>query len=262
MALLRRVLLVLASLAVAVLPDGCSQKAPSWVVFVLFDISGSTSAPEIRQRYFRDFQKILEAMQGGGLLMCDVITENTLATSNPIEAFFPAYNPLIDNPLSHKKKLQKITEQMLVEAKKLILETPPAPMTDLMNSFQLASKIFNGERCKGAGGKALVVFSDMIEQSRNYDFQKLRLTEERTQQIIETERRDGRLPNLSGVKVWVSGATAAKKGGVSPKKIYQIQNFWLHYFQACGADLTSERYATTLINFELPPIPGQNAGGK
>ena len=44
-------------------------------------------------------------------------------------------------------------------------------------------------------------------------------------------------------------ATAPARGA---DKIHEIQSFWLTYFAACGADLAKERYATTLINFELP----------
>lgn len=239
------------------LMTGCSAqkggKTPSCVIFILFDISGSTAAPQIRQRYFDDFQKILAEVRGGELLMGDVITENTLATlSYPINESFPAYNRFVDNPLTHKRKMQKAIETAKEKAKKLILEYPPAPMTDLLNAFQAADKVFNGEKCKAARHKILVVFSDMIEQSKHYDFVRERLTEKRIQEIIDTLKKKNQLPNLQGVKVWVAGATAAVKGSLNPQKIYQIESFWLRYFQACGADLAKERYSTTLLNFELP----------
>lgn len=239
------------------LMTGCSAprggKAPSCAIFVLFDISGSTADPKIRQRYFDDFQKILAEVRGDELLMGDVITENTLATlSYPINESFPAYDRFVDNPLTHKRKMQKAIEIAKEKAKKLILGHPPAPRTDLLNAFQAADKVFNGERCKASPHKILVVFSDMIEQSRHYDFTREKLTQNRIQEIINTLKKDNQLPNLKGVKVWVAGATAAVKGGLSPQKIYEIENFWLRYFEACGADLTKDRYSTTLINFELP----------
>ncbi|MFN3422719.1 MAG: hypothetical protein ACK40X_13455 [Armatimonadota bacterium] len=239
------------------LMTGClapkSEKAPTCVILVLFDISGSTAIPEMRHRYFNDFQKILAEVRGGEILIGDVITDNTLATlSYPINEVFPTYNPLVDNPLTFKRKMKQAVETAKKKAKKLILEHPPASRTDLLNAFQAADKVFNGERCKNASHKILVVFSDMIEQSDRYDFTGQRLTEKRIQEIIDTLKKQNQLPNLQGVKVWVAGATAAIKGGLSPQKIYEIENFWLRYFQACGADLTKERYSTTLINFELP----------
>lgn len=125
------------------------------------------------------------------------------------------------------------------------------PHTDLMNAFQLAEKVFNGESVRGASEKILVIFSDMIEQTRRHDFSSENLTEARISQILDIERKAGRLPELRGVKVWVAGATAAGSGsGLPPEKIQRIQQFWLRYFKACSADLTKERYASTLLNFD------------
>ena len=105
-----------------------------------------------------------------------------------------------------------------------------------------------------ATSKRLVMFSDMIEQTDRYDFSK-RLTPERMTEIIEAERSGGRLPHLKGVKVWVAGATAQPKEGVHPDNIFAIQNFWLQYFKATGADLTKDRYAATLLNWTPPSSP-------
>jgi len=247
-------LLFIASL---LLHSGCGEKratqGPRCVIFVLFDISGSTSTKEIRQRYYDDFLKILDQLRGGEVLLGDVITENTMATiSYPINQTFPAYNPLTMNPLTFRDKMKKAREAVIQQAKKLLFERPPAPRTDMLNAFQAAEKVFNGEKYQNASYKILVVFSDMIEQTKRYDFIKEKLTEKRIKEIIDKERREGRLADLKGVKVWVAGATAALRGGLPPSKIQEIQNFWLTYFSACGANLTKERYAPTLINFEIP----------
>jgi len=219
------------------------------VVFVLFDISGSTSVPAIRRRYAEEFEKVLEAMRGGELVMGDRITENSLATANPFKVSFPAYHPLKYSRMTHQQAMKSASDEARQHVKKLLQKV--SPRTDLMNAFQLADKVFNGESCRSAKGKILIVFSDMIEQSSRYDFTGIQLTPQKIQQIIESERKGGRLPNLKGVKVWVAGATAAMQGGLSSAKIYEVQNFWLAYFRACGADLTKERYGTTLLNFEL-----------
>ena len=235
---------------------GCSTqkdvKASSCVIFVMFDISGSTADPRIRQQYFDDFQKILAEMRGGEVLIGDLITENTLATLRfRIDVSFPAYDALKENRYTHKRKMQKAVDSAKKMVEKLIFEYPPAPETDLLNAFQAADKVFNGEKYKSSTHKILVVFSDMIETKR-YNFLKEELTQDRIREIINTLRKKNELPNLKGVKVWVAGATAAVRGGLSLQKIYQIENFWLRYFEECGADLTKERYSVTLINFELP----------
>jgi hypothetical protein len=89
----------------------------------------------------------------------------------------------------------------------------------------------------------------MVEQSGHYNFASERLDEKRIKGIIRTERLAGRLPDLHGVRVWVAGATATPQHGLDSAKIYGIQNFWLAYFKACGADFSKDRYAQTLINF-------------
>lgn len=245
-------------------PAAKTAAGPSCGIVVLFDISGSTSAPAIRQRYYNDLHdkilytsdqggKTVPALAGGEVIMGDVITHNTLATASfPINQSFPVYNTWRTNPLQHSQAIKRATDQVCEQAKHLVLDSCPSSKTDLMNAFQLADKVFNGSRCGKSRSKILVVFSDMIEQSPRYDFSGERLTERRAEDIIQQERNAGRLPQLQGVKVWVAGATASARGGLSPQRIHDIQAFWIRYFKACGADLTGDRYAATLINFELP----------
>lgn len=233
-------------------------------IMVLFDVSGSTSAKAIRQRYYDDLhdkvlyapggaRKIQSRFVGGEIILGDVITDNSLATASfPVDKAFPVYNQWETNPMDHEIVIKDATEQVCKAAHRLIFQSNPGKRTDLMNAFQLVDKMLNGERCGSAQHKVLIVFSDMIEQSQRYDFLSERLTRRRCDQIIQRERKAGYLPNLHGVRVWVAGATASTRGGVDPRKIHDIQEFWITYFKACGADLASDRYAATLINFELP----------
>lgn len=244
-------MLVLLAGALTSCQDKAAQQHAS-AVFVLFDVSGSTSAPRTRQLYFQDFTTILGALDGGDKIMGDVITDNTMATSTyPIRQSLPEYDILRYSRLTYQEALKKAEQQLRTQGDKLILHSSSTPSTDLMNAFQLADKMFNGDDWHTMSHKVLVVFSDMVEQSHHYDFTGENLTAERIQQIIDTERAGGRLPNLKGVKVWIAGATLEGTYGLDPLKIYQIQNFWLNYFQACGADLNESRYATRLINFRL-----------
>ena len=245
-------------------PGAKATAGPSCGLVVLFDVSGSTSARAIRERYYNDLHDSIlfttnsggatvPALAGGEVIMGDVITENTLATASfPISQSFPVYDAWRTNPLQHTQAIKRATDLVCAKARHLVLNSRPSPRTDLMNAFQLADKVFNGSRCGKARDKILVVFSDMIEQSPSYDFTGERLTERRAEDIIQQERSAGRLPRLQGVKVWVAGATASAGEGLNAQKIHDIQAFWIRYFRACGADLTGDRYAATLINFELP----------
>lgn len=262
--------LVFASL-IASLLSGCrtapgspasGNTGPTAVVFALFDLSGSVSS-RIKHRYLADYTKVATVkkgetgyLTGGEILKGDVITENTLASASyPINFTFPVYSPWKSSPMKHAKKMKDGVEHVQTDATNLMLKAKPAPSTDLMNAFQLAEQVFTSNECRGAKEKTLLVFSDMLEQSKRYNFDSERLTDKRISEIIARERKDGHLPDLKGVRVWVAGATASAGGSrrVNPEKIYQIRNFWLAYFKASGADLSKNHYAATLVDFRLHP---------
>lgn len=277
-------LLGLVGLLLTALLPGCG-KPPQTALFVLFDLSGSTSSPVIRQRYYREFVEeviglppsspapngatpstaptatlkltpVDNRFQDGVIVEGDIISANSLATGSiPLKGNVPPYNGFKDNPLKYQSQTAKAYSSLKSQAKELILQHAPESHSDLMNAFQLAAKMFQSDTCKSAPHKVLVVFSDMLEQTSQYDFSVENLTSRRIQAMIQQERDSGRLPDLNGVQVWVSGATAAEKGGVSPKQIYQVQDFWLAYFQACGADMTKAHYGPSLVNFQLPTSP-------
>lgn len=246
---------------------------PTAAICAFFDISGSTSSPEIRKRYFEEFvgresylkqskpdpRSVLGRLTGGEIVKGDKITENSQATATfPIDGCLPIYNPWsltsqASNPRKHKLAMRKTLEEFRLQSEKLILSGQSAPSTDLMNAFQLAETVFTGEECSSAKEKLLIIFSDMVEQSDRYNFFSERLTDKRISEIVAKERKDKRLPNLNGVQVWVSGATAATHGGLPSERIHQIRDFWLEYFKACGADLPKNHYGATLVNFRLHP---------
>ena len=91
----------------------------------------------------------------------------------------------------------------------------------------------------------LVIFSDMIEESGDYNFAKETLSEKRIQEIISKEKGKKRIPDLAGVKVYITGATAT-----TSDKFFAVQNFWFIYFKECGATLAKENYGSALLSFK------------
>lgn len=75
-------------------------------------------------------------------------------------------------------------------------------------------------------------------------FTRLRLDDDMTRKVIAHARKEGRLPDLRGVTVYLAGASAA-----SPQKAFEVQKFWLAYFKAANAQLSPEHYGPALINF-------------
>lgn len=91
----------------------------------------------------------------------------------------------------------------------------------------------------------MVIMSDMIEDSSDYNFERERLSDKRIAEIIAREREKKRLSILNGVKVYVTGARASAR-----EQFYNIQNFWLRYFKECGANLSKENYGSALLSFD------------
>lgn len=260
--------LLLAGLVAIACGSGCERLRPeppdppeAAVVFCLFDISGSTSSPQVRQRYMTEFEKLLDALEGGDAVVGDLITGNSLATATyPINAELPIKGAL-DNPLMHERAAEGKLAEARSQAEAFILNGQPAEASDLLSALYLAEKVFTGETHAHRPIKALVVFSDMILQHGDYDFTGIDLTDERIKQIIADEKSaQGGLPDLSGVRVWVVGAGAAPEGGQKPGKLRQIEDFWRQYMAACGADLPSSHYGAALLNFALHPEPGAEGG--
>lgn len=232
---------------------GCgrsSDPAYSTVVVTVFDVSASTSMAAIKKRYLADFQTIVNGLDGSAFLSGYPITGNTAATSMArIGQPFPAYSPWQDNKDQYAAKLAQARISAVQQAGALLADVQTAPATDLLNAFHDAANVFNGEAYRSAPTKRLVIFSDMLQQADKDDFLSEDLTAQKTRQIITDQRAAGQLPSLKGVRAWAAGATADPKGRIGSAKIAQIRQFWISFFHDCGAELTTERYETTLQNY-------------
>ncbi|MFH1712684.1 MAG: hypothetical protein ABH896_00640 [Candidatus Jacksonbacteria bacterium] len=233
--------------AIELIPQGDQPR----VVFVLFDLSGS--ARSMGEKYTDNFDKILSTLKAGDRLIVDSITDNPLSQSTfPINEKFKTYgifdrrgNPIFE-PLN-QKDLDEQKTNIKEKTNNLINNSKGAHTTAILDALQLAERVFN---TYANGEKILVVFSDMLEVSkaRNFNFEKLAQLNIDT--IIEQQREAGELPNLNGVRVYVIGAGAGEENRrLKAEQWFDIQNFWLAYFTATGADLTKDRYGAALLEF-------------
>lgn len=234
--------------------------SPKTVVLVLFDVSSATGSTDLQERYLRAFAGLTDALKGGEILVGDIISENPLATASmPLDIEFPAHAG--GKSQAHATRIARCRQQARDTAAGWTRQRKTTAQTDLMGAMQVADKVFNGERFRSYPVKALVVFSDMVQETPRQNFVTDPLTSESISGMIQTERTAGRLPNLKGVEVWIAGATAASSGGIDPERILRIQDFWLRYFEACGGNLTKERYAATLMNFRIPEAQAEARSG-
>src|SRR5438132_11623757 len=219
------------SLLLLLVAAGCGENSVhSRVTTVLFDLSGSTSPQAIRQQYLKDFSKILNQTASGGVIAADIIDDNPLAHSTfPINESFDRYEPMNEHKLDYERRVHQKRDAVIKQADTIVRKPAGRPGSSVIDSMQLAERVFatfEGDH------KLLVIFSDMIEQSRRYDFTGENLTAARIGQIIAKEQSAGRLPELQDVEVCVVGAGAATSGGVPAEKLLSITEFWPQSFKA------------------------------
>lgn len=220
-------------------------ETPSKTVVVLFDISGTTKNPAIREQYRKDFIKITDpehSLNPGDAIAADLIANSSAAGSTlPINEELQA-NSWETNAIKVKKANREKLKTIREEADVILKSNQQTKNTDILSSLQIAERLFktyNKER------NVLVIMSDMVEDSQSYNFEKEKLTDNRITEIIAKERKAGHLPDLKNVEVY-----AIKNATVLSKLDHgAIQNFWLRYFQETGARIDKAHYGP-LTRFE------------
>ncbi|MGH7541303.1 MAG: hypothetical protein ACRELC_09910 [Gemmatimonadota bacterium] len=92
---------------------------------------------------------------------------------------------------------------------------------------------------------ALYLFSDMLQSNRSIEMEGLRNMP--ADGWIEEAKRDGRLPDLSGLCVVVVGAR------VDTEAAQRVKSFWDEYFRATGATLYDRNYALRPVRLPTDP---------
>ena len=220
------------------------------LIYILLDLSDSTKKPEIRESYFNNLKFIMKKVVPGDILIAGVITQKSISELNfCIQYEFPKFVPTTDNPLykkaerkkfdknfqSLKDSLNTVAESTIKNYQKMILRT------EIIGALQTAERVF---KSYDLPKNILVFMSDMFEDSNFYRFKNENLTKRRLASIINNEQKIGRLPDLTGVKVYVTGAVARNS-----QKYFQVRDFWCEYLKVCGANLATENYGSNLIRF-------------
>jgi hypothetical protein len=231
-------------------PKKIFQSAPPSVVYVLVDVSSTTDSDRIRRQMRTDFETVVAGWSDvGGTLRGDTIGSDALNQSTvPMRASIPALNLITSDEEYHKKKVVAPATADLKRQFDAVMAARPESATEILSALTVAAKTFNGEDFRESKHKALVLLSDMIEESRLYNFRRDALTDKRIDEIISTERAAGRLPSLKGVRVWKAGSTTQV---IDDVKSRQVERFWEQYFSAAGAELKTERYGASLLDFNL-----------
>ena len=218
---------------------GKEKKNPR-VVAVFVDMSGSTN--QARRTVYRNaFEKIYENLQQGDRIIVGTITGRSYIDFKPaVDAEIPEQSIWV-NRIAYEQNLAKTKKDIQTAVEKLLSARLGTPRTEIINSLNIADKIFHNEKRQ----KILILLSDMIQDSKEYNFDRVNVTDAYITKIIRDRQKQNLIPKLDDVKVYVAGASATDS-----KKFRSIEKFWNRYFVACGADFSLHRYGHSLLEFE------------
>src|SRR5947208_10277189 len=146
---------------------------------------------------------------------------------------------------STEKEMLDAREQLTRDVREAFSRPYASAYTDIFSSLVMAEKIFSGDSRR----KVLVLMSDMIEDNPPYKFDAMSWRPGTTERLLVDLAAKQRLADLTGVCVYVSGASAA-----TAQLVAEIARFWDAYFRRARADFDPSRYAPMLLHW--PPSRG------
>lgn len=217
-----------------------SHKKKERVIAVFVDMSGSTNKAR-RTVYRNAFDKIFENLQQGDRIIVGTITGRSYIDFKPaVDAEIPKQSIWV-NRITFEQNLAKSKKDVQTAVDELLSRKHGTPRTEIINSLNIADKLFHSEKRQ----KILMILSDMIQDSKEYNFDRVKVTDAYITRIIRDRQKKNLIPKLDDVKVYVAGASAEDS-----KKFRSIEKFWNRYFVACGADFSLHRYSHSLLEFE------------
>jgi len=213
------------------------------VIVILVDMSGS--ANRARSTVYREaFEKIYQSLSQGDRVMVGTITSRSYIDFKPtVDAEIPK-NTIWVNRIQFERNLTETKEKIRREVDRLLSRKRGTQRTEILNSLNIADTIFHNEKRQ----KILVILSDMIQDSKEYNFTRVKITDNYIDKLIRYRRKHNLIPNLTDVKVYVAGAS-----GADPNKFRAVEKFWARYFAESRADFSRHRYGHSLISFEKEP---------
>ena len=234
-------LLLLSHINWSVEAFGKSENAKkSRVLVILVDMSGSANLA--RHTVYREaFEKIYQNLGQGDRVIVGTITGRSFIDFKPaVDVKIPKTSIWV-NRIQFERNLTESKEKIRREVGRLLSRKRGTKRTEILNSLNIAETIFHNEKRR----KILVILSDMIQDSKEYKFDRVKVTDKYINKLIRYRQKHNLIPSLTDVKVYVAGAT-----GADPSKYRSVEKFWARYFAKTGADFSPHRYGHSLISFE------------
>jgi hypothetical protein len=209
---------------------------------VLVLVDASLTIPDLKD--FRKAWKTVSARAvGGDRVVVAVVSghvgksENSALTeTGDLELPLKGWN---DNPFTYDESLTAAKNELSTDFE-AALAKPRPDRTELMRSIRDAGRYFGGEKKRR---KLLVILSDMLQDSAEYQFTRISVSETFTKNVIAKAQKDQLLPDLHGVTVYTQ-----VPGVAAPAKADEVQRFWIAYLSAAGARIDQQTYGT-LTNY-------------
>jgi len=220
-----------------------SEKPPEQPRLIIIFVDMSDSANQARQTVCKEaFEKIYRNLRQGDRVVVGTITSRSYIDFKPtVDEQIPK-KTIWDNRLQFERSLTSTKEKIRRETDKLLSRERGTALTEILDSLNIADIIFHDEKERQ---KILVILSDMIEDSKECNFDKDKITDEYISNVISSRQKKNLMPNLTGAKIYVAGASADDSN-----KFRAVQTFWARYLTESGADFSPHRYGHSLINFE------------
>lgn len=241
-------------IGLALLAPQAGASTPTGMSVVVFiDFSGSIQSAS-RATYRRELERdILPALAPGDRIVIAPIHDKTLTSFRPLtEATLPTtpeFNGWTKNVLKHQrdvknteKEVVRAREELKADVKHIFSRPYASPYTDIFSSLFMAQKLFDGDSRR----KVLILMSDMIEDYPPYKFDGMKWKLDTTTRVLDELQAKRQIPDLAGVCVYVSGASAP-----NPQLARNIAGFWHDYFRRARAEFHPSRYAHVLLHW--PP---------
>lgn len=234
-------LLLLSHMNRSVEAFGKSENAKKSRVLVIFvDMSGSANLAR-RTVYREAFEKIYQNLGQGDRVMVGTITGRSYIDFKPaVDVKIPKKSIWV-NRIQFERNLTETKEKIRREVGRLLSRKRGTQRTEILNSLNIAETIFHNEKRR----KILVILSDMIQDSKEYNFDRVKVTDKYIDKVIRYRQKNNLIPSLTDVKVYVAGAS-----GTDSNKFRSVEKFWVRYFAESGADFSHHRYGHSLISFE------------
>jgi hypothetical protein len=208
------------------------------MIVVFVDRSGSTEKD--LGLYKTELATVSDRVNGGDRFVVAPISDVSLTSFEAVvDEELPVFSFWSDSDIKYARKLKEIKAKIASSLEAFMSSKQKSRRTAILDALTMAQKLFHGEPRK----KVLVILSDMIEDSEQFNFERIQLAK-RTQEIIGQQRKSGLLPDLGSVHVYVAGASAN-----SSAKEHDLEAFWVAYLRAAGSDVDPSRYGHTLLNF-------------